>query len=278
MRYEIFGDVETKSEYGIILPNHWAGSIDDSVGDRAQYLSEILDIPIIPFERPGTATLTFNDRSIFTVESYLEDVDNRAQKLQKVLDENGIETAVITSDSGGALDCIAIAATGRVAVKKVIAIEPVAMRAKTFTGGAKAISYFASQIRSDKRDIDSDEFRDLIELKDIRERSDAMSRRMLAELKAYWPVYSSDIGMKRLRHLSVNYPHIPVDLILGNKSKAMTPKIRANAVEEFRDSSVNVEILKAGHSFTDRHHYFLHIVKKSIESMSDDVCEPDSVS
>lgn len=276
MRCEIFGEIETKSKYAILLPNHWASSIDDASGDRAQYLTETLHVPVLAFERPSTATL--KKQSTFTVESYLEDADNRAQELQKQLDEFGIEKGVITSNSAGALDSLVIAATGKVAIARVVAIEPVGMRQKTFSTSKEAINYFGPQIKSDKTDIDSDEFRNLTELKDIRERSDVkMGWRMLTELRAYWRVYSSDIGMRKLRELSINNPDMPVNLILGDNSTATTLEQRASMTEEFKGSSVKIEFLKAGHSFVDRHHYFLHIVQKAIESAPNDISEPDLV-
>ncbi len=247
------------------MPNHLAGTLDGTNGDRAQYLNQFTGLTVIAFERPGTGSL--DPVSAFTPETYLDDVKQRADELHQLLDEMGIERPIICHDSAGALDALALAATGKIAAEKVIAIEPIGMKSMKFTSVKDIVRWVRNEFTPEKSKVDSEEFEQLSPLNDIRKRPGwtQIVRRVHKEGSAYMSVYFSTIGRTLLRQLAED--NVPVSLIIAEHSFATPPDQQPALIAEFDNSSVAVKVIPtANHAFSEPYHQFIHIAKKTLEA------------
>lgn len=265
MRYGVFFSNSTTAEHGFLLPNHMAASLKDSTGDRAQHLAEAYDAPVLAFERPFTADLPMEAE--FNPDSYRADVDARAQRIKSHLDIFGIERVTVCGNSAGALDALALAATGKLALNRVIAIEPVGMR--NIPKHINMATWVKEQLKKNKTQTEGEYFAGLPELHDVRPAASRarLARRMHKEAKAYGLVYRSDVGHKLLRNIAANQPDLPVNLVLADRSFTTTPPLLEELAEEFAETSIRMEIIPgATHGFPDPHHHFLHVIQSAVGS------------
>lgn len=263
MRYGIFFEHSTTAEQGILLPNHMASSLQDATGDRAQYLSQILHMPVLAFERPSTADLTALPQ--YDTKSYLENVSTRAEKLQKLMGDFGIERFIACGNSVGALDSIALAASGKVAINKVVAIDPIGL--KNVPRHLSYAAWMKEQLKSGKTEVASPEFKSLDELGDIRQPASKslLARRIFKETRTYGPVCRTNVGVQLLRKMANKYPQITVNLVLAEHSFVSSPEVLDKLSQEFADTSVNVQIIPdSTHAFADRHQHFMYVVQKAL--------------
>lgn len=268
-QYELIS-TSPPGELGILLPNHLASSLSGDTGLRARHLSEATGLPVVAYERPSTATR--HPQLPLTIESYLTDVDKRAQQLRQYLGGTGVKRLVVTGNSAAGLDALAMslsmAVEGTVNVQGVLSLEPAGMRGTEkgrATVSAKELwQYLKAEREPDKTDVDDLEYRKLPIVEEP-ERSligtTIMTKNIIKELFAYKTVYSSDIGRGFLSELATNYPEIPTRVVLGNRSKATTPTVRTAIGEEFAGTSVEIKFLPAAHSFPDRQEVFIYEFK-----------------
>ncbi len=262
MRQGIFSEHTTSAESAILLPNHLASSLDDTLGDRAEYLNQETGLTVIAFERPGTGSLP--SCPPFDIYNYLEDAKARAAALQAVLDERGIGRAIITHDSAGALDSLALAVSGEVGVERVIPIEPVGMINVSSTTSGLA-RWAKAELTGDKGH-NLVEFRHLKPLDAIRPKPSIaeMISRFHSEIRAYRDIYTSDFARDLLRRLASN--NVKVNLIFAEYSYTSTPKVQAESQKEFEGSSVKIDILQdAHHACVEPYSHFVHLVQKVLQ-------------
>ncbi len=165
----------------------------------------------------------------------------------------------------GGLEALAIAASGEANITGVVAIESVAMRE---VPPSIVLAYIKSQLEKGKTHLDDPEFINLPAMDGIREPMSKreFARRIFVENRAYQGVYRSNLGMTLVRSLATDYPHIPVDLIQGERSLTTTPEQREKMINEFAGTSVNVEIMAGGtHSFADPNKNFVHLIDRSLQ-------------
>ncbi len=261
MRSKVIG--EQANEFGVIMPNHLASSLDDTLGDRARHLSDALGMRVVAFERTGTGSLP--ETSEFTPKSYLEDVFERACKLRGILEASGIERAIIGHDSAGALDSLALAASGVLPVERVIAIEPAGMidLPKDFKTYAK---WGRKTLKSDKG-FNLDEFKGLPPLPKTKSWMNYLKLpdRGYKEIKAYRYVFTNPVGRDVLYKLAE--AGIRTDVVVGELTHLTPAEEQQKLIEEFSDSSVNIDVLPgAEHGFAEPYHHFVHIFKKALLS------------
>jgi pimeloyl-ACP methyl ester carboxylesterase len=264
MLHKVFDEYTTSPERGIVMPNHLASSLEDTLGDRADYLNKFTGLTVVAFERPGTASLPQLPR--FTVEEYVENASRRAVVVQGLLDDLGIERTIFGHDSGGATDALAMAASGNVKVEKVIAIDPAGM--KTVPDDIRSIFKWIRAVRGCDKGFDLEEFKDLEPLENIRNKPGVidLAGPTLKEAKTYRSVYTSNIGRILLKKLSNS--GVPVELVIGEHSYASPKDVQEELMNEFDDNStVNVQIYpRAEHSFVEPYSHFVHVFQKAMQS------------
>jgi pimeloyl-ACP methyl ester carboxylesterase len=250
-------------ECGILLPNHLSSGLDDSTGDRAEILSQAFDVPVLSYERDGTA----GARRIPKYEDeqqYLADAERRAEILAGRMEAFGIKHLVVVGNSAGATEALAVASRGILDILQVIAMEPVATRPIDRKAG---LAYYKSQREWDKSMLFDPEYDAIDPAENIRPKLGSIEEKLLisGELIRFDHVYRSGVSLECLRTLAIKFPEIPVDLVLGARSPAMDEATRQTIITEFADSSIKVDVLPMGkHSFADRIYYFLHIIEKAI--------------
>lgn len=265
-------------EIGVLLPNHLASSIHGDTGFRAQCLGEATGLPVVAYERPSTAT---QDRQAqFTIEGYRQSVEERSQELCRYMGNIGITELIIAGNSAAGLEAFAmglsLARANNIIIRGILSLEPVGMRntnddSDIGTGDREMWQYFKGEMEPDKTEIDDPEYRSLPRIeapeRSLRENV-GMVKNVWKEFVTYKTIYSSDVGMRLLGDLAREYPDIPVQLVLGNRSKATTPALRTAIESEFADTSVKTKFLPAAHSFPNRHEVFIHEFKKFMLSLT----------
>jgi pimeloyl-ACP methyl ester carboxylesterase len=263
MRYEVFDEHTTSPELAIVMPNHLAGTLNGTNGNRAYHLNDATGLTVVAFERRNTGSLP-RDR-VFDVKTYKADAAERAKKLQGILEALGFEQAVITHDSAGALDSLALAASGEIQVAKVIPIEPICLIPIENTKDAfKEWLKAAFQGEKGKNLAEFSSLEDL-EVKRPKPSHARDIMRQLKEFEGYRNVYSTATA----RDLLVNLrdKDVPVDLVLAGNTFTASPDVQDKITEDLAGSSVNVTIYdKAHHNFIEPAVNFVYVVKKVLEA------------
>jgi len=250
-------------KFGVLVPNYLGSTLKDATADRAQHIHELLHVPVVAYERPGTGDQV--KQLPFTPESYLRDVEKRAAIFNKEAEKLGIKEWLICGNSAAGLEAIVLASTGHIKVKRVIAIEPIGMRRSSFAWGFA--KWMKANMDPKRAVVSSDVFSGVETLGDIRPPAGFRKsfRRAGKELRTYDHVFRSDFALQRLDVLAKDYPQISVDVVLADQSFTTTPALLQNLRQRFAGTSVNIEVLQGTkHGFPDKHHHFVHVVRRSL--------------
>ncbi len=237
------------------MPNRLVAAHEDDLGRRAQILADTVSLPVLAYERAGTATA--EKISPYSPEGLLGAIEERAKEIAKASQE--YETLHAVGHSAAAAELLLIGATGILPFGRIVALDPVMMEKKGTSLGTK--DWMHEQIFKKYEPISFFEGIELGEpIPDLP--SGVAFRRVLKEFRTYRNCFWTDLSMQAIRRIE-EAGQAEVHLYLAGDSEiADAEKISGSLMG--LQKVVPVIVPGANHSFPEPYGNFMHLAAQHI--------------
>lgn len=270
MKERIYGDPSIVSSTAFILPNRLAGRHTEEhagdLGERSRRLSSVVGLPVIAYERPGTATASrvkpFNEHSL------LSRVTETAGKLAEISEYNGFSNLYIAGHSAAAAEAILVTDTELLPISKLLAFDPVMMRTSQ-PSYSFAVNWMKHQARSAvERGLKK--YPEVAFFGDIKtEKSNDDKRHTtvdgLKEARSYLRIYPGNLALEALSRVK-KQEGLTTHLYLGENTDVLDP-VEIEEVFNEDPGNIIIEVIPgADHGFAEPYNYFNHLVSQCLDS------------